>query len=338
MKTKIAEKAFFSKKIVGQDHILQYLRSTLKQKRLASAYLFHGPNAVGKRSTAQRFLATILCLSPTPDAPCGHCESCIRWGKSAHPDAVIVDSKELTSLGIDEVRELQRKLSFRPTVSTHRVALLGNADLFTLEAANALLKTLEEPPLNTVIILCATMLSTLPLTLRSRCQQLNFRLVRQPLIYDLLREQTDSAELALNLSHLAFGRPGIALALLEHPQEFAQYRERVTTLIDLLGAPLSKRLQEGSRLIPHSRGADARQELLPLIDLWLWIVRDAVLIRERNEEHIVHRFLLDSLRDLSQRFSTRHFLHSMRLLDDAKHLLRQNVNPQLAFEHCLLSL
>lgn len=338
MRPKTAEKTDVMKKIVGQDHILQFLRSTLNRGRLTSAYLFHGPNAVGKRSTAQQFLATILCLSPRGTSPCGNCNSCILWYKSAHPDAVLIKQDELKTLGVDDIRELQRKLSFRPTVSTYRVALIGNADLLTIEAANALLKTLEEPPQNTVIVLCATMLSTLPLTVRSRCQQLNFRLVRQPLIYDLLRERTDSAELALNLSHLAFGRPGIGLALLEHPDELELYRNRVASLIDILSAPLAKRLQQAPLLLPQGKQADMREELLPLIDLWMWIVRDTVLIREQNEEHIVHRFLLDSLREVSKRFTTRHLLRFLRSLEEVKQLLRQNVNPQLAFEHCLLSL
>lgn len=327
-------------RIVGQERVLKYLASTIERDRLSSAYLFHGPNAVGKRSTAQLFLQAVLCLQPKGLTPCGTCISCTLFEKEAHPDAVFVhESPETRTLGVDDIRELQRKLNFRPTIGSYRVALIGNADALTVEAANSLLKTLEEPPEKTVLVLCATILSTLPLTLRSRCQQLAFQLVKQPHIYELLRRYTDQNDHALNLSHLALGRPGIALALLEQPDEFASYQERVLQLLGLLKAPLAKRFLLVQELLPSSVSVStARQELLPIFDLWTWLLRDAMLLKERNEEFLVHRYLLDELRALGESTTTQHLLESIRMISRGKQQLSQNVNPHLALEQCLIEL
>ncbi|MFH1171543.1 MAG: DNA polymerase III subunit delta' [bacterium] len=324
--------------IIGQETVLQFLGSSLERDRLASAYIFYGPSAVGKRTTARIFLAAILCPNRMGLAPCGTCASCRLWKRSLHPDATIL-GETAAAIGIDDVRQLQRKLNFCPTVSEYRVALISNAEQLSIEAANALLKTLEEPPHKTLCVLCTTMLSSLPLTLRSRCQQLRFRHVPQPFIYDLLRTKTENVDMAQNLSHVSLGRPGLALSFLSQPEEFAQYRQRITDLIDVLQSPIATRLQRVHQLLPPTRShEEARQQLLPILDLWIWVIRDALLIRERNQEFIVHRFLEKEIEELGKRYTTHELLSAIKFIEGMKRLARMNVNPQFLLEHCFLSL
>lgn len=328
-------------RILGHERILEALRRALRRHRLASAYCFSGPNAVGKRTVARQFLQSILCEQRIDGSEsCGTCRSCIAWRQGYHPDAILLEGKsENAPITIDSIRDIQKKLSFRPSVSRYRVALIDNADHLTLEAANALLKTLEEPPPQTVIVLCAPTLSTLPLTVRSRCQQFIFQLVPRDAIVELLRGETESQDLAQAVSHLALGRPGLALTLLRTPDEYARYREQVTALLHLLQAPLPERLRELKALIPNRLSAhDARQELMPLLDLLLWLIRDILLIREHLEDHAVHHFLVEDLRHMAERASTPQLLRSMELVSRTKLYLLQNVNPSLALEHLFVNI
>src|SRR3989338_3048695 len=101
--------------VVGQDKAIQYLQTSLRKGALASAYLFHGPNAVGKRTTARAFLQTVLCLNGTERGACGSCVSCQQWSRGLHPDAFFVDlPQEGLSIGIESVRALQLQLSRKP--------------------------------------------------------------------------------------------------------------------------------------------------------------------------------------------------------------------------------
>lgn len=326
--------------IIGQEPVLTYLRSSIERGRLASAYLFFGPNAVGKRTTAKAFLQSVLCVQRETFPACGSCASCQAWARGTHPDAFFINLAGDAPIGVDDIRTLQKQLSFRPTLSDYRVALLGSTDVLSLEAANALLKTLEEPPHKTVLVLCATIIGKLPLTLRSRCQLIAFQLVPQGTIFSLLREHTENFELAKNVSHVAIGRPGLALNLLQNPEEFSAYQTRVLALLQLLQAPIAERLRRASELLPAAlQAARARQELLLLLDLWIWLLRDAILLREHQEEFLVHPFLAEQLRDLGGESTTREQLRHIRLLEKAKGLLLENnVNPHLALEHCLIAL
>jgi DNA polymerase-3 subunit delta' len=336
---KVVSTPLIHERIVGQDRALHYLEMTMRRGEIASAYLFYGPNAVGKRTTARIFLQSVLCEKRNTLSPCGKCQSCQSWKKGNHPDAYALRTHNDSAIGIDEIRILQKRITYRPTLSTHRVACIENAEALTIEASNALLKTLEEPPENTVLVLCTTLMSLLPLTLRSRCQQIRFQLVRQQLIYDMVRKRTDNADLARNISHLAIGRPGIALSLIQNTDEYRIYKDRVQALCAILLSPIEERLHNAQRLFPATKSAqEERNAVLPLFDIFGWILRDAALCRERNEDHMIHQFLRDDIEKLGTRYRTDQLVRAYECVDEMKKECARHINPMLAVEHCLLSL
>lgn len=234
------------------------------------------------------------------------------------------------------MRALQKHIQYRPTLSRFRTACIDGAESLTQAAAHALLKTLEEPPEHTVIILSTEAQSRLPLTVRSRCQELAFHLVGQQELYRLLLRHTDDAELAMDISHCAVGRPGIALRFLADGPEYAAYQERVRHLLSALSLPIHERLREFAILLPRGR-SEAREASWPLLDIILWLLRDAALLKERAEPFLVHRFLRSQLHEFARHHSTEHLLQLFVRLADLKQKLQGNANPALGFESFLVN-
>jgi DNA polymerase-3 subunit delta' len=154
-------------------------RERMEGERLAHAMLLHGPEGIGKSRLARLMLETLLCAEPGPEGPCGECRSCKLLVGGAHPDAFTVTfrvdpktQKRKKEILVEQIRDLIGSLSLTTTFSRRKVALVYPADAMNRNAANALLKTLEEPPGETVILLVAHEASRLPVTVRSRCQAL----------------------------------------------------------------------------------------------------------------------------------------------------------------------
>lgn len=198
--------------IVGHARPLETLKWSLEKDRLHHAYLFLGPEGVGKRTTALSLAMALHCREKSFDF-CGSCDDCVRIRKGNHPDVRLVEplagKKEIT---IQQVRELERGLNFRSFSGGKRVAILDPATLLNLSAQNALLKTLEEPPSNSLIILIATSAGGLLPTLLSRCLRLSFApLPRQALAEFLVSRRGMGRERAGLLAAVAMGSLGRAI-------------------------------------------------------------------------------------------------------------------------------
>lgn len=322
--------------VIGQPRAVHFLQTTLQRSSLASAYLFFGPNAVGKKTIAKDFLQAVLCTALIGAHPCGRCASCRAWIRGLHPDTVVLTPQVSGEISVESVRALQQHIRYRPTLSRFRTAFIDGAESLTQAAAHALLKTLEEPPEQTVIVLTTESQSRLPLTVRSRCQELAFHLVGQHDIYRLLLRHTKDTELAVDISHCAVGRPGIALRFLTDETEYAAYQERVRLLLSALSLPVHERLREFAHLLPKS-GAGVREASWPLLDIMLWLLRDAALVNEHAGQFLVYRFLRPSLEKFARRCSTGHLLDLFARLADLKQKLQGNVNPALGFESFLVN-
>ena len=160
--------------IVGHQAIKTYLQRSIDTARVAHAYALVGPEGVGKSMVATVFAQALLCPDAKGGAPCDHCRTCRQVHHRRHTDFHVV-SLEDGSIGIDRVRELQRELALKPFEAERKVAVIDDADALTDAAQNSLLKTLEEPPGQTVILLVATNPNSLLPTVRSRCYVLRFQ-------------------------------------------------------------------------------------------------------------------------------------------------------------------
>ena len=201
------------KNIKGQDSAVDILRGSISNERVGHAYIFLGPNGVGKRLAAVNFAKALNCIAPKENEPCDECISCKKIDGSNHPDVSFIRPEEdASSIKIDAVRGIIKDVNLKPYEGKKKVYIIERADSMKHEAANALLKTLEAPVSDSVMILLTQNLKALFPTIVSRSQVVRFF----PLSVDevrniLIRDHSIDADKALVLSHLSSGRLGEAL-------------------------------------------------------------------------------------------------------------------------------
>jgi DNA polymerase-3 subunit gamma/tau len=168
----------------GQEFVAATLRSSIEKDRIAHAYLFSGPRGVGKTSSARILAKSLNCLSgPTAD-PCGTCTNCLEIAHGNSLDVIEIDGASNT--GVNDIREIKDEVLFAPSNSKYKIYIIDEVHMLSNSAFNALLKTIEEPPPYIVFIFATTEIHKVPATIKSRCQQFNFRLISTDIIKKLL--------------------------------------------------------------------------------------------------------------------------------------------------------
>ena len=165
------------KEVIGQEHIKITLQNEIESSKIAHAYLFSGPRGIGKTTMARIFAKSINCKSKKKEGfePCNQCSSCLSIMGDNNLDLIEIDAA--SNRGINEIRELRERVKYAPTNGEYKVFIIDEVHMLTIEAFNALLKTLEEPPAHAIFILATTELHKLPLTIVSRCERFDFKVV-----------------------------------------------------------------------------------------------------------------------------------------------------------------
>ncbi len=178
-------------KVVGQDHITKTLINQIKSNKISHAYLFCGTRGTGKTSVAKIFARAINCESPVDGSPCGKCRACCETDVLSNMDIMEIDAA--SNNRVDEVRDLREKVKYPPVTGRYKVYIIDEVHMLTDSAFNALLKTLEEPPLHCVFILATTEVQKLPSTILSRCMRFDFKLIEQEVLEKMLKEVFDDS-------------------------------------------------------------------------------------------------------------------------------------------------
>lgn len=315
--------------IVGHEWAVHLLRHALETGELSHAYLFTGPPNVGKGTLARAFAAALLCQSE--DRPCGTCQACHLVASGNHPDLFWVQPESgVGHLKVEQVRELQHHLSLTPNMASHRVAVLDRFDQATPSAANALLKTLEEPPEFVVLILLAPDTDSLLPTIVSRCQVIPLRPIpRQEIVGALQTRWGVDPERARLLAHLSGGRLGWAVRAATEPDLLRMRHQRLEEMVALLQAPLVDRFRYAAEL---AEDPQATQETL---EWWISWWRDILMLAGRGTENGELLTNLDrqpQLEHFARQFTITQAAACIRAIRAALDRLRRNANAQLTLE------
>jgi DNA polymerase-3 subunit gamma/tau len=225
--------------LVGQDFVVSTLKNSIEQSRIAHAYLFSGPRGVGKTSAARILAKALNCEQGPTTAPCGECSQCREIARGTAMDVIEIDGASNTS--VNDVRELKDEVLFAPNSSRYKIYIIDEVHMLSNSAFNALLKTIEEPPPYIVFIFATTEVHKVPATIRSRCQQFNFRLLQ----VDTLKEQVAAtvAEMSLEaedealfwIAKEATGSLRDAYTLLDQIVSFSEGTIKLATIQEKLG-------------------------------------------------------------------------------------------------------
>jgi DNA polymerase-3 subunit delta' len=318
--------------VVGHEWAVRLLRRAIETGSLSHAYLFTGPPGVGK-TTLARALATVL-LCQGENRPCDDCRACRLVASGSHPDLHIVESERPgATLKIEQVRDLQRQLALTPLEGRWRVVILRRFEEATTAAANALLKTLEEPPGYVVLVILASDADVLLPTIVSRCQQVTLRPLAVSAVQHALVERwhADPQQAEL-LAHLSGGRLGWAVRTLGDKTALQRRAERLDDLNQLLGASLVERFRYVEKL---ARDPIAVQETL---DLWIGWWRDVLLVSARADMPLTNVDRQEILREHARRFGLERSTAMVEALSAAFSRLKRNASPQLTLEVLMLDL
>lgn len=322
--------------IIGHERPKLILRAALRHDRVAHAYLFHGDDRIGKRLMAVAFAQAVTCEHPPagePDA-CGVCRACRQIAARTHPDWFVIEpDRELANpqIKIEQVRELEEQIVYRPLVALRKICLIDEADRLNPAAANALLKTLEEPPGYSLFLLVSSRPFALPATIRSRCQSLHFVAPPRRDVEAALVSRNVPAADARFVTLLTEARIGEALetdlaALRAVHEEFGG-----------LISPASLRSPAGILSAAEALHRSGRAgETLQWLVQWL---RDLLLVAlGAGTEHLLDAERLGDMRQAASRLDVDGALDLLEELERIERAGTRNLNLQMALETVLLRL
>jgi DNA polymerase-3 subunit delta' len=325
--------------IQGHDHWVRVFADVVRQNRLGHAYLFLGPPGIGKRMFAREFAKTLLCENLADDfAACGQCAGCLLMDAGTHPDFFSVERPEgKNEFPIEIIRGLSKDFSLKPARGHGKFAIIDDADELNEDSANCFLKTLEEPPPRSVIVLIGTSRDHQLPTILSRCQVIRFAPLPEAVVQDLLSQQGVPAELLPRLSKLAGGSPGQALALADPALwEFRQ------TLLAALAKPradliaLAKAWTQFAEMAGKEAAAQRRQAGLMLRLLQAFLA-DALAVSVGGQPRLQDAADRTLLLQLCERAGPEKIIALLeRTLETEKHLDRY-VQVSLVLEALLIN-
>lgn len=313
--------------IIGHKKVVDFLAGAVQGDRLSHAYLFVGPERVGKTTVARWFIEKVV-------GPQGF----------DHPDVSVLKrltdektGKMKSNISIEQVRDLKEWLAMSSFLGGWKAAFIEEAELFDAAGGSALLKALEEPAPKTILILRATSPASVLPTIASRCQVLRFTVVPRAEIRQAFRSKGLVEAEADELAGLAAGRPGQALRLLLDSEERTGEEMAGEQLADLIGSGMASRLARASQLLPKE-DVNRRESFLQLLNRWEWVLRDVALLSAGADELATRPALKKDLAGFARGRPLAHWLDALDALRTVRRDADANVNPTLALEHLLLAL
>jgi DNA polymerase-3 subunit delta' len=321
------------KDVLGHSKPIALLQRAIRNEKVVNSYLFIGSEGIGKKYVALQFAKALNCLEGEAEKgeACDHCSSCKKTDHAAHPDVLVMEP-EGQNIKVDQVRQLQRDLAYRPYEGKRRVCILTAADRMAPNMSNILLKTLEEPPLHTVIVLLANNSRSILPTILSRCQPVRFNSLPVSLVSKWLTEGRGFEETEAHLlASLSEGSPGKALEI----QEEIRQIPREELLKDWVGLKSISFERIGGWVgsLPSQR-----ENLLLILEVAKTLLRDLVMVKIlKKRPMLIHSDLLQVMVPMAMNWSLTSLLKRMEILHQTTLAIRANANMSLALEAMMLS-
>lgn len=317
--------------VVGHQDAVTTVKTMLSTGKMPHALLFAGPAGIGKSLLAKLVAAGILCSSDD-GKPCGHCHSCLLFSRSAHPDFTQITPDGI-AIKIDQIRLLKNFAALTPAVGTGRVCLIEDAELMTVQAANSLLKLLEEPPPGLVFILIAGTGKPLLPTILSRCRKVLFHALPTSVLEQALVDKGNEPAAAAVAARLSGGKMGKALALLA-PDGLASRDMAVQLLASIEQADMTAVWEQTTKLA----GLEPRN-IVTVLEFFLYLLRDLLVVAGQYGEQLLYNIdLVQELAGLVPAWPESRCLVAVAAVKNTIRAIEGNANTRLALEELLINL
>lgn len=320
--------------IIGQDQMKEHLMGAIQHGKVSHAYLINGERSSGKEFIAKVFAKALQCEEGGIE-PCGKCHSCKQAESGNQPDIIFVTHEKPNSFGVEDIRtQINQDIVIKPYSSKYKIYIMNEAEKMTVQAQNALLKTLEEPPAYAVIILLTTNVEAMLPTILSRLVVLNMKPVGDQLVKDYLMKEVKVPNYKADIC-VAFARGNLGKAkLLATSEEFDKVKEEA---ISLLKSIRQMEIQEVMKAI--KKIGEYKLEVNDYLDIMAIWYRDALLFKATNDaNHLIFKEEIQYIKKVADQSTYEGIDTILKALEQAKRRIEANVSFDLAMELLLLTI
>lgn len=321
------------KEFIGNQHIVSYFKKVFSKGKIASTYLFAGPEGVGKKHFALLLAKSLVCKNNIFEG-CNNCRACNQASKGIHPD-IWLHSPKNSIITIDQIRFIIEKLKFYPTDSKYSIHIIDNVETMKEESANAMLKIIEEPPAYAVLFLITSAPFKLPQTVLSRCQKFNFQKIPTLKIYKYLTEYKKIPENQAKLiSLLANGNMSKAINL--NLDEYILVRQNALELFLHIFASNDKTFPDFLPPAFTKESERIKENYKTILTLLYEFIHECLLLKTIKRNHI-HPDLCEKLKDIANKASINDLFRLLNLIEEIKEEYEiYHQNPNILLQRLIL--
>lgn len=321
--------------IVGQEQLKEHLENAIKMNKVSHAYIINGERSAGKEFVAKTFAMALQCENREGIEPCQECHSCKQALSGNQPDIIFVTHEKPGTIGVDDIRsQINGDVAIKPYSSPKKIYIMNESEKMTVQAQNALLKTLEEPPEYAVILILTTNVDSLLPTILSRCVVLNMKPVKDAQIKKFLMENMEIPDYKADIC-VAFARGNVGKArLLAKSEEFDKVKEEAITLLKYIGEMELNEVVTAIKKISEYK-FDVN-DYLDILSIWY---RDVLLFKATHDvNNLIFREEIQYIRKVADKSTYEGIEQIIDALEKSKQRLNANVNFDLTMELLLLTI
>ena len=321
--------------IVGQEQLREHLENAVRAGKVSHAYIINGERNAGKEFIAKTFAMALQCENRQDVEPCGECHSCKQALSGNHPDIIFITHEKPGTIGVDDIRrQINTDVAIKPYSGPKKIYIVNEGEKMTVQAQNALLKTLEEPPEYAVILILTDNVNTLLPTILSRCVVLNMKPVRDAQIKEYLMENMGIPDYKADIC-VAFARGNVGKArLLANSEEFDKVKDEAITLLKYIGEMELHEIVAAIKKINEYK-FDVN-DYMDILSIWY---RDVLLFKATHDvNHLIFREEIQHIRKVADKSTYEGIERIIDALEKSKQRLNANVNFELTMELLLLTI